>query len=284
MTGPFDSSLSMACEESQKAYNEWYYCPLYERGVTVKATDRGVVPPLIFPLRFNKNNHVCVLTFYDTAGENLDDKSGINIISSYITNAKGIIVLLDPLQVQKIRDLLSQNGFTALPAKNREIYDVLRTIEAMIRNVKNVIKGQIQIPLALVITKIDVLEHYNLLPKYSCLTMESAYLESGTFVRPYFENTNIEIETLIEHWIDDELLSYIKQFKKYSFFGVSALGGNPTDGGTKIGSQGISPRRVLDPFLWLLDENGYFNNTVKKIQNKLIGGLGEITKRVKKYI
>jgi GTPase SAR1 family protein len=284
MTGPFNCSLSMACEESQKAYDELYYRPLYERGVTVKATDRGAVPPLIFPLRFNENNHVCVLTFYDTAGEDLDDQNGMHMISSYITNAKGIIVLLDPLQIKNIRDKLSNNGFTALPAQNKEIDNVLRTIVYMIRNVKNV-KGQIQIPLALVITKIDVLEHYNLLPEKNCLRMESGHIELGTFVRSEFENTNIEMKDLIENWIDgEELLGYINQFKRYSFFGVTSLGGNPTNGGTKIGSQGIHPRRVLDPFLWLLDENGYFNDGIKKIQNKFIGGLGEITRLVKKYI
>ncbi len=80
MSGPFNCSLSMACEESKQAYNELYYRPLYECGVTVKATDRGAVPPLIFPLRFNKNNVVSVLTFYDTAGEDLDDKSGMHVI------------------------------------------------------------------------------------------------------------------------------------------------------------------------------------------------------------
>jgi len=276
MTGPFNCSLSMASsQESKQAYNELYYRPLYESGYTVKATDYGEVPPLIFPLRFtnakNKVVSTVALTFYDTAGENLDDEKAMHVFNRYITNAKGIILLLDPLQVPKIRDLLSKNGFTALPKQKSEIYNVLSTIISVIRNVRN-IKEQIHIPLALVFTKIDVLEQYNLLPENSCLKEESEHIKHGAFIRSDFENTNIEMQALIDNWIDGELLSYIKQFKRYSFFGVSSLGGNPINDGTRIDSHGIRPRRVLDPFLWLLNENGYFS-VFKRIRKKLIFGL-----------
>jgi hypothetical protein len=260
MTSPFNCSLATACsQESKKAYDDLYYRPLYEEGLTVRGTDAGtIVPPLIFPLRFmDKKNRIVnmtALTFYDTAGENLNDKSVMHTFNRYITNAKGIILLLDPLQVPKIRDMLTANGFTALPDKNTETADVLNVIIDVIRNVKN-IKGQIQIPLAIVFTKSDVLEQYNILPENSCLKEESEHIKHGAFMRPDFENTNIEMQDLINYWLDDALISNIKQFKRYSFFGVSSLGGNPN--GTKIDSKGIRPRRVLDPLLWLLAEYGY---------------------------
>jgi len=268
MTGPFSCSLSMTCsEESNKAYNDLYYRPLYETGLTVAATDAGVeVPPLIFPLRFmgakNKIVNMAALTFYDTAGENLDEKSKMHTFNRYITNAHGIILLLDPLQVPNIRNKLTANGFNALPSQNTEIYDVLSKIIDVIRSVKK-IKGQIQIPLALVFTKIDVLEQYNVLPPDSCLREESEHIRRGAFMRPDFENTNIHIQDLIDNWLDAELIGHIKQFKQHSFFGVSSLGGNPTNGGTKIDSKGIRPQRVLDPLLWLLAENGYIKTRKK---------------------
>jgi hypothetical protein len=262
MTSPFNCSLATSCsQESKMAYDNYYYRPLYEEGKTVMGTDAATeVPPLIFPLRFmNKKDKIVnmtALTFYDTAGENLNDKSVMHKFNRYITNAKGIILLLDPLQVTNIRNKLADNGFNALPDKNTETADVLSVIIDVIRNVKN-IRGQIQIPLALVFTKTDVLEQYNILPENSCLKDESEHIKRGAFMRPDFENTNIEMQDLINYWLDADLIGNIKQFKRHSFFGVTALGGNPN--GTKIDGKGIRPRRVLDPLLWLLAEYGYIN-------------------------
>jgi hypothetical protein len=266
MSGPFNCSLSMTCsQESKQAYDDLYYRPLYEAGITVQATDAGVeVPPLIFPLQFMDAkggiDKIAGLTFYDTAGENLDDKNVMHKFNRYITNADGIILLLDPLQVPNIRQKLVDNGFNALPAQNTEIYDVLSIIIDVIRNVKK-IKGRIPIPIALVFTKTDVLEQYNLLPQDSCLRVEAGHIERGAFIRPEFENTNIHMQDLIDNWLDADLLNNIKQFERYSFFGVSSLGGNPD--GTKIDGKGIRPRRVLDPLLWLLAEYGYIKKVKK---------------------
>jgi len=258
MSAPFNCLLSMT-KESKETYNKFYYQPLYEVGVTVNATDAGVeVPPLIFPLRFMDKKSRIVnmveLTFYDTAGENLDDENVMYKINRYITNAHGIILLLDPLQIPNIRDQLTQKGFSALPPQNTEINDVLGNITNVIRKIKK-INGQINIPLALVFTKIDVLEQYGILPEGSCLKGESEHIKRGAFIKCDFDNTNIEMRDLLENWLDGELICYIRQFKQYSFFGVSSLGANPN--GTKIDSKGIRPRRVLDPLLWLLAEKNY---------------------------
>jgi hypothetical protein len=260
MAGAFNCSISTTCsKESKAAYDQYYYRPLFQDGRTVQATDAGVeIPPLIFPLRFmdSKNNIVntAALTFYDTAGENLNDKSVMYAFNRYISNAHGIILLLDPLQVPNIRTKLTNNGFTALPPQNTEIYDVLSIIIDVIINTKK-LKGQIDIPLALVFTKIDVLEQYNILPVDSCLRQESEHIKHGKFVVADFENTNIEMKDLIDNWLDAELVNYVKQFKHHAFFGVTSLGKSPN--GTVLHSSGISPRRVLDPLLWLLAEKKY---------------------------
>ena len=255
--GPFNCSLSMISNE--EVYEEKYYRPLYKEGKTILATAVDAeITPLVFSLKFmdakSRFINKVALTFYDTAGENLNNKKTMYTYNRYISkNAHGIILLLDPLQIPKIRKELSDNGFNALPEQNTEIYKVLSNIIEAIRDVKK-IKGQIHIPLALVFTKIDVLEQYNILPEDSCLRDESEHIKHGAFVKSYFEITDIHIEDLIGKWLDDEIMTYIKQFKQYSFFGVSSLGGNPN--GTAIDGE-IRPRRVLDPLLWLLAENKY---------------------------
>jgi len=259
MTVPFNCQLTItASHETMQAYEKLYYRPIYIEKHPVMATAGGETPPpLIFPLRFmdGKKNIVnkAALTFYDTAGENLDDTNVINKFNSYILNANGIIMLLDPLQVPKFRDELESKGFNDLPEQNTEIYNILSIIIDVMRNTKN-IKGQINIPLALVFTKIDVLEQYNILPPDSCLRDESEHIKYGLFVKRDFQITDNHIQDLLDRWLDGELSGFINMFKKHSFFGVSSFGENPVNNKLR---KNICPRRVLDPLLWLLAENGY---------------------------
>jgi len=268
MSGPFNCSLSMTCSrESKEAYEEWYYRPLFVEGHTVRATDGGTeVPPLIFPLRLmdKKDNitNTAALTFYDTAGENLDDDKTMVAYNKYITNANGgIILLLDPLQVPDIRDDLVKNGFNALPEKNTDTEDILDRVIKVIKDTKNIKENdKIQIPVALVFTKIDILEQYNILAENSCLKEESLHIKRGFFIERELEATHKTINGLLGKYAGS-LKTKIKMFENYRYFGVSSLGANPT--GTKISSKGINPRRVLDPLLWLLSENKYIKTLEK---------------------
>lgn len=264
MTASFNCTLSLtSSEESRQFYNDFYYNPLFKEGFIVEATNEDFtqVPPLIFPLRFmDKKNHisnVAALTFYDTAGENLNSTEDIVIKNRYIPNADGIILLLDPLQVTSIREKL--RGKIPLPPQNTDVVEILSRIVQNIRDVKN-IRGTIKIPLALTFTKIDALEQYDILREDSCLRNESDHLSRGAFVQTDFENVNIEMQDILENWLDAELIQQMKNFEKYAFFGVTALGGVPN--GVKL-SDKIKPRRVLDPLLWILSENKYIK-TIKK--------------------
>lgn len=263
MTQPFQCSLNVACsEESKRYYDNYYYNPLYKHKRVVEATDAGEIPPLIFPLSFmdsrNRIKEMAALTFYDTAGENLDSDDAMLVFNRYIPNAKGIILLLDPLQVPSIRKQLQ--GKVPLPPENTDTAEILSRIVNNIRDVKKA-KKNIDIPLALVFTKMDALEMHGLLPAGSCLRDESEHLTRGGFVLSDFENTNIEMTALLENWMDGELSQMLKNFSKYSIFGLSALGGVPN--GTKLSTDEIKPKRVLDPLLWILAENGYVK-TLKK--------------------
>lgn len=96
---------------------------------------------------------------------------------------------------------------------------------------------------------------YDVLSDDSCLRMQSEHIAKGGFVRSDFEETNNEISALLENFMADEVAQLLKQFTKYSFFGVSALGENPIDGVKLSGEP--NPIRVLDPLLWLLSINKY---------------------------
>ena len=262
MTSRFNCTLSLSSsEESKRYYDAYYYEPLFKSGKVVQATSTEEIPPMIFPLRFldNKNRitKTAILSFYDTAGENLDSKGDMHIKNRYIPNADGIIILLDPLQIPAIREQLQ--GKIPLPAQNSDIIDVLSRVVETIREVKNV-RGKIKTPIALVFTKIDALEEFDILREDSILKEESAHLSRGVFVNTDFESVDIEIKDLLENWLDAEVIQLMKNFEKCSFFGLSSLGGVP-QGDSLKGK--INPRRVLDPLLWLLAEGKYIK-VVKK--------------------
>ena len=265
MSASFNCILNLsASEESKYYYDEHYANPLFKSGRVVDATSQDEIPPLIFPLRFmdkkNRIKKVTALSFYDTAGENLNSTKDILVSNRYIPNADGIILLLDPLQVPAIREKLE--GKIELPHQNTDAVEILSRIVQNIRDVKN-IKGTIKTPLALAFTKIDALEAYDVLKEDSCLREESEHLNRGVFVQTDFESVNIEMQDLLENWLDSEILQQVKNFKEYSFFGLTALGGVPTDKGQKLRNGKVNPRRVLDPLLWLLAKNNYVK-TVKK--------------------
>lgn len=263
MSHSFNCSLNICCsEESKRYYEENYYNPLFVDGYVISATDSGVIPPLLFPINFmdnrNRIKNTASLTFYDTAGENLDSADNINVFNRYIPNADGIILLLDPLQLPPVREKLK--GKINLPPQNTDVVEILNRIVTNIRNVKKT-KGNIKTPLAVVFTKIDALIKYGVIRNDCVVASESEHMKRGAFVLQDYESVNIELRDMLENWLADELVQCMKNFEKFSFFGVSALGDVPND--MKISGSQIQPLRVLDPLLWLLAEKNYIKKVKK---------------------
>ena len=256
MSRNMDCSLIFCNQQTNDSYLSTYYKPLYENATTVKGTDANDdAPPLIYSIDFYKANKIhdsVTLSLYDTAGENLEDENSMMCNNQYISNASGIILLLDPLQLPSIRSKLA--GRVDLPDQNSDTTDILRRVINLIKDQKK-IKGIIDIPIALAFTKMDVLAKYDALPDESCLRSQSGHIAKGGFVRSDFEETNKEIMALLENFMVDEVEQLLKQFSKYSFFGVSSLGENPA-GGVKLSGE-PNPIRVLDPLLWLLSIKKY---------------------------
>lgn len=254
MSRSFDCSLIDCNQQTRENYQNNYYRPLYENAVAVAATDKGESEPLIYSIDFYdtkgksyKIKDSVTISLYDTAGENLDSESDMLQNNQYIANATGIILLLDPLQIPAIREQLKDK--ITLPPKNTDTTDIIKLVINIIKS-RRKIKGCIDIPIAMAFTKTDLLAKYDILPEDSCLREESAHTSNGVFVKSDFENTNIEMQSLLENFLEDELAQLLKQFSNYAFFGLSALGDNP-DNSNKLARQ-PEPIRVLDPLLWLL--------------------------------
>jgi len=256
----FDCSLMACGDNTLNRYKNEFYDPLYRHKTCAGATDAGEVEPLIYSLLFQRKgklfskavNNAVSLTFFDTAGENLKSKASMQTHNRYLSHASGIILLLDPLQLPAVRDELE--GKITLPEENTDVNTILtRTVEIIRegRNLKDLSK-KIDIPIAISFTKIDAVD--SILDPASCLKNDSSHIRKGVFDKNDFNDSNEEMQSLVESWLGTELYQNVSmQFNDFAFFGLSALGSNP-DVDKKIPK--FRPFRVADPFLWILSREG----------------------------
>lgn len=266
MSRSMNCSLQFCDQQTHDNYKNKYYDPLFNDKMVVQATNIQDIPPLLYSINFfddkkHKMNDSVTLSLYDTAGENFDSETSVSSFADYLSNAKGIILLLDPLQVPSIREKLQ--GKVNLPDQNSDSNDILTRIISSIKDKRKMKSNQIiDIPIALTFTKMDVLIQYaDLLGMPEYLKHDSSYLDKGAFLMDDFSSTQESISDLLDiGMIDNNLSVQLNNFSKHAFFGISSFGENPSDGVNL--SQKPHPFRVLDPLLWLLSLEKYIK-TIK---------------------
>lgn len=249
-------------DETIKRYREVFYSPIFTDKVQIRGTqsalvDRRVQMPLVFSLvRTGKNlfggraiKGVVTLVFFDTAGEDLNDRDIMATVNKYIYRADGILLLLDPLQLPRVRDRLGSGR--QLPQVNTETASIVERTTELIRAGRELsLTTMIPTPLAVAFSKFDALE-----PLIdSQLQLNSPSNHASGFDVADFEAVSAEMEALLAEWDSKDLRFKVgTHYKRFGFFGLSALGCSP-DASGKIPR--VLPRRVEDPFLWLLYQHG----------------------------
>lgn len=262
-----DASLTSLNEETIKRYREEFYSPLYNNKILPTHTLPALAEkkfPLMYRLILGKQKNKNInLVFFDTAGEDLVSTDIIRSEKKYISNSSGIIFLIDPLQIPKVKEKLPKNLFL-LDNPDSNPKEILSRIIQYIKEDLLISDGEmIEIPIALAITKIDAISH--LLKSDTSLNKDSPH--DDQFDIEDCEILNREIKDYLENWIGYGFISEIeKHFKNYSYFGLSSLGKIPTE--SELSGE-ISPRRIEDPFLWLL----YKNKFILSRKNKTSGFL-----------
>ncbi len=259
MGSEFGWTLTFANTESMGRYERMYYRPLFENRTVLKGTKKAVdesYSPIACLLTL-PNRKTVGLFFIDTAGEDLKDDNDAYVIERYISNASGIIYLVDPLQFDMVR--------TRIGGKSSNKADFTETL-GLINQVYHAGNGmrinkKVRIPLAVVLTKCDVLtdrkpssdaEEEILLGSDSAIKIPR--VRDGMFDDPNSRQIDAELEDYIARVTEGVLTTAVDNFfSNHRYFAVSALGQDPKD--NKL-DQGVSPVRVEDPFLWMLSEIG----------------------------
>ena len=256
----FNAAISYADERSRERFAALYESQLYRKAMLLSPTTVNHFrrDPLIFRFTTEKQRRIggsatqqTLISFVDTAGEDLTiQRSGYEYVR-YLTAADGIVLLIDPLQMPAVRGLAKPGTrLPSLPVLNDPALILERINDVVIATGEP--RKKIGKPLAIVLTKMDTLDHQ---------------LEDGSPLRrqapevPFFDDSDSrevhrEVLQLLTRWGQARIGQITsKHYQRYRYFGLSALGETPSEG-NELSQRGIRPYRVADPLLWMLGEFG----------------------------
>ncbi len=251
----FDMTIEFLDEETNRRYMDNLYNPVFRDHKTIPITrsahvDHTVRLPLLYRLSRRKDDKLesmAILAFFDTAGEDLTDQNVMDQFCKYIMNAQGIILLLDPLQIDAVR---GQLGSVTLPEKEADPLDIVQRItNLMLKHAQQGGEAKIETPMAVCFSKFDMV-----LPLMDP-SMQILYKanHNGFYDADDCKAIQGELEALLTMWDQIGLLNLIRvRYKQYAFFGISSLGVAPL--GNTITA--VKPFRIEDPFLWLMHSAG----------------------------
>jgi GTPase SAR1 family protein len=267
----FGAAIMGADDETRKRFVDTYEEPLYEGALPAPtsraaAQQSGLVAPLVFRFsaatggrRPNRAGHT-LLSFFDTAGEDFNERESLEVNTRYLRTADGILLLLDPTQMPGARTSVTA-GFAHSadqgPRPESPVNILSRVTEILLAGQRGT--GKISKPIAAVFTKLDAVWH----------SLEQASpLRDHPPEGPQFDvtdclNVHEEIRDLLREWDGGEISAILDtHYSRFRFFGVSALGHPPT-AANKVAPTGIQPYRIADPLLWMLSEFGAIPRTGK---------------------
>lgn len=195
------------------------------------------------------------LTIFDGAGEDVERIDPT--ISRYISGARTLIILMDPLSIPEVRKSVSEEIISNSTTTIHENGDSAKMVDGLanyIRSSCGISPGKlISKEVAIVFTKIDaVRESFG----SSTVMQPSPHLERGGFVKADGDAVHAEIKDwLVTHNASSFLNALDSNFdaNKLHMFGVSSFGQPPKSNGN-LGK--VMPHRVLDPIIWMLSKEG----------------------------
>ena len=259
---------AMDVETTQRAQlNEQY---VYEERQCLKGTQSGVSPkPQLWTILDNSKKGDKVptyaLTIYDGAGEDCEhiDYTPLDAkISRYLSGARMLLIVFDPLLLPSVRSELSRETLNASMATERQTSAPANMV-SMVNTLANYIRRNCNIPpgkridrrAAVVLTKLDALtEMINGFASGSTILKESPHVQSRGFVQSDSEMIDLEIRDWLTRQGETAFLGAIDaNFKDVRVFGVSSFG-SPPNARKRLAR--VRPHRVLDPLMWLLASEG----------------------------
>lgn len=260
------STTTLKSIYSDQLYNERYGDNLFgnsPRAVrpTLSETDNVEIRiPLIYRLNLTRfsfmqrllhplaTHRPIDLVLFDAAGEDLRSPEIQALHARYLSNAAGIIALVDPLSYQAFRNDINLNPNAAQYEQPVDAISILRdTIEKHTNLSAN---RKIKTPLAVTISKFDLLRNA---PGLDPCVFED-HVHTDGFDHRAAKKTSDAIRSYITQKGLNSITSVAEgNFSTCQYFGMSALGRSPREDTTLTA---IDPINIADPLLWILNQIG----------------------------
>jgi hypothetical protein len=257
-----------ADDETRDSFRKKYESPLYDKHELAAPTQRSTAAdsrrPLVFTFTVRgrraarSRQQRTVLSFFDTAGEDLNSAASVEQNVRYLTCADGIILLLDPLTM---RGTLGEADPDAprpqVPGLDSPV-NVLDRITQLLHGALGTKPSQrIRTPVAVAFSKMDALQRN--------LAEESPLRRAQPAGAEFDSRDSLElheyVRSLLDEWDGSAIHQILRHnYTSYRYFGLSSLGAIPT-ADRRVATKVIQPYRVADPFLWLLSEFGVIPKT-----------------------
>lgn len=235
-------------------------------------TNPDIRLPMLFNLKFKRppnGKKNLVLGFFDVAGEDFSAYEKNNLLSDYpvLSYAKAFILLLDPLQIPKVKDILSKADRSFDQSLLLEVAGTDTLASDVLQRLRVALGGKFNnISLAVCFSKIDAICGFNDMPSEdSPIYSEDTHIgdKSGKKPRVDINSLNL-IDGEIREWLKEmDCANFVYQadiFKNMNcFFGISSLGSGIKILGKNNLKSPPEPIKVLDPILWLLWDYGYID-------------------------
>ena len=206
--------------------------------------------PIICDICNEKRRYTLVM--YDVAGELFDienyNAAEVKKFARFIVNSDAIMMLIDPMQFSKL--------WEALPLEEK----VLASPNTAINTLTQLYGEQLKhIPFAACISKCD--EIYGVMSEEYVRYLKSDYQGIPRKDLPHQMETILNAEQInnYEEYLSDYVYTNNKAFNgllsplfdDYAYFALSALGCS-VDKETSAPIGPISPKRIMDPFYWIM--------------------------------
>ena len=233
-------------------YRKQFYEPLFKRGFDDKPGHSYFeIMPMLFSVTVIKRNifnrpvakKTILLTLLDIDTE--QDNRHISNIEKYVSLSDGLILLIDANNLKGVK--------RQIPATTKlgqlEGAEVLSRFTNIVKNRRySSSSAVIDVPIAVVFSKFEAMD--NMIDAQMQINRRSRH-NSGFDVDD-FHAVHDELVGLCQKW-EPSLLSQVeKNYRNFGFFGVSTFG-QPN---IQKGAFEVLPRRIEDPFLWLLHQYG----------------------------
>jgi GTPase SAR1 family protein len=244
-----NAAIRQQSDDTEQRYQQLYHRPLYENHTLLAATPRSELPlPLIYRLQLPRWHwgrgwltRSLNLVLFDTAGDDWRHENEIARYQRCLLHASGIIFLLDPSEFPGLRGRLPDAAKGEWENPDHILARIINLFECQC-SVKN---GQIQVPVAFVLSKLDTL--HSLLQHSPLLSTENHH--AGGVDCAGIERLSAEVKSYLQLWKGGNLINLAEHMlAQHAFFAVSSLGHPPQ--GQQVTN--ITPLRVEDPLLWLL--------------------------------